>query len=595
MYLGNDLDEEIEALGFDARNDRLNFASDPDIKAMISTEQLLFSDRIEKTNKYGWPQKRFILITDCALYNLSGKVVKRRLDISKLKGVTVSVEKDSQEFVVHGDEEEYDYLYTSPLKYNIIYLLEKAFERLKGSKLLFVYTDAPYLHNRMTTKSEKESNPRFSRMDESELSDIREFFKNVYLDENGEMKYNAKKDSQMMPLQSALTFVRPRKEPLRYFNPEGSSRQSVDIIKNEERKLTLWDNIDKQSEDAFEFADNDDGEDLEKPLKPAKLADFAFLKCIGEGKFSKTYIARSTKNGVIYAVKVTNKLDLLQNEVVENLINEKKILTTYTVLSNKYIVPLVNCFQTFDKVFFTYTFYRGGDLYAYASSHEIDDKTLKSIVCQTVAFLISLHGCQIIYRNLKPENILMDDRGHLKFTDFSKAKVISFKGDLGLDFVGPFDYMAPEVIQGKAHSLEVDWWMLGVLIYFLLYKKTPFYSASIDKTYNKILFCGVKYPGRLIYEPVIDLVNKLLSKDPAQRLNDVSVKNHHYFSMDGEVNWDNIESRIEPMFDRDNQEDVRNFDKEFTEQTVAFDEVKDGESLLRLRAANSQGAFGYFN
>ena len=113
-------------------------------------------------------------------YNLKSKKLQRRLDISKLKGITVSISKGSLEFVIHGNEAEHDYLYSSKNKYTIIYLLEGAFEKLRGRELDFIYTESASLKNRMTTKSEKKSDPKFSRMDESELCDIKEFFKHLY-------------------------------------------------------------------------------------------------------------------------------------------------------------------------------------------------------------------------------------------------------------------------------------------------------------------------------------------------------------------------------------------------------------------------------
>ena len=166
-------DEDCIQLEFDIKNDHLHFKKDPTIQKIISNEKFLFSDEINKKNKFGFNQTRNFVLTDNAIYNLKGKTVQRRFDISKLKGITTSIAKNSQEFVLHGTEEEHDYLFSSKNKYTIIYLLEGAFEKLRGKELDFIYTDSPSLKNIMTTKNEKKLDPKFSRMNETELCDIK--------------------------------------------------------------------------------------------------------------------------------------------------------------------------------------------------------------------------------------------------------------------------------------------------------------------------------------------------------------------------------------------------------------------------------------
>lgn len=190
MYGQIDFDNEDPVqLEFDKKNDHLNFEKDDEIRKIITNEKFLFSDLIYKKNKFGFNQSRNLVLTDNAIYNLKGKKLQRRFDISKLKGITTSIAKGCQEFVIHGNEEEHDYLYSSRNKFTIIYLLEGAFEKLRGKEIDFIFTESASLKNRMTTKKEKESDPKFSRMDDSELCDIKEFFKHLFYDENDELIY----------------------------------------------------------------------------------------------------------------------------------------------------------------------------------------------------------------------------------------------------------------------------------------------------------------------------------------------------------------------------------------------------------------------
>ena len=230
------------------------------------------------------------------------------------------------------------------------------------------------------------------------------------------------------------------------------------------------------------FYEEDDDEEV--ALKPAKYEDFEFGCCIGKGKISNTYIAKSSKYGVYYAVKVIDKEKALLSKTLDSLKVEKKILTSLVSL-NKCVVVMVNCFQTFDKIFFTYPFYREGDMLNFmekrGGNFRKDENLIFFYVCQLVMFLIKMHENNIIYRNLKPENIIIESKGNLKMTDFSKSKIITFDGDKGLSLVGAPEYLAPEVILGIGQKYEVDWWCLGILIYQMVYGYTPFYDEYIDK------------------------------------------------------------------------------------------------------------------
>jgi len=623
MY-GNDEIDDDSPLEFDPKNDHLKLYKDPAVMKMISNEKFLFSDEIYKKNKFGFNQTRYCILTDNAIYNLKDKKkLKRRFDIAKLKGITVSVAKGSQEFVIHGNEQEHDYLFLSKNKFFIIYIVEKAFEKLRGKELDFIYTEASNLNNRMTTKKEKKANPKFSRMDDSELSDIKQFFKKLYYDKKGKLLYDKNfdpyEDEEKIPLikvregQSTNMALYGNDYNMNNYGSKGrvvkNSRQSVGStymsLPDEKKSIGAGvGGIEDMEEEEME--EEEEGDDDIK-IKSANMSDFVFICCIGKGKNSITYIARSEKYGVVYAIKVSDKEKLLLNEAVESLKTEKKILSSF-ITNLKFIVQMTYCFQTFDKIFFAYPFYRGGDLLHHMEKNggnfRDNEDLIFFYICQLVVFLNKIHEGKILYRNLKPENLVLDDKGNIKVIDFSKSKILTYDGERGLSLVGAPEYMAPEIILGKGQSFVVDYWMLGILIYQMYYGYTPFEDDYIDRMYEKILYTNVKFDSAIkINDDLKNLIIRLLVKDDSKRLNDETIKNCDYFKNRTEkINnfWTKVENYeidcpLKPKINEELQEDVQNFDTEFTNEKFNIDDIKSGDSLEYIKSAYSYGTFSYFN
>ena len=548
MFTDLEIDDE-SPLEFDPKNDHLKLAKDKSILNIISNEKFLFSDEISKKNKFGFNQTRNFVITDTAIYNLKDKKLKRRFEIAKLKGITVSVSKGSQEFVIHGNEAEHDYLYNSKNKYIIIYILEKVFEKLRGKELDFIFTESSNLNNRMTTKKEKKSNSKFSRMDDSELSDIKSFFKNLYYDSKGAIKYDKNfdpyEDEEKKPF---LKIKEGQQNRGTTYQNDFTNLNNNRISKVKKMNQSIGNSFyqsfseDKKSGNGVmavgiedlneeEMEEEEEGEDDIK-IKSAELTDFNFICCIGKGKNSKTYIAKSEKYGVVYAIKISDKEKLLLNEAVDSLKTEKKILSSF--LTNiKSIVQMTYCFQTFDKIFFVYPFYRGGDLLTHMEKNggnfRDHEDLLFFYICQLIVFLNKIHEGKILYRNLKPENIVLDDKGNIKIIDFSKGKILTYDGERGLSLVGTPEYMPPEIILGKGQSFVVDYWMLGILIYDMYYGYTPFEDDNIERIYEKVLYTNVNFDSSIkINDDLKNLIIGLLAKDDSKRLNDETIKNSDY-------------------------------------------------------------------
>ena len=122
-------------------------------------------------------------------------------------------------------------------------------------------------------------------------------------------------------------------------------------------------------------------------------------------------------------------------------------------------------------------------------------------MCEVVSALSYLHSLSVLYRDLKPENLLLDRSGHLKITDFGFAKHVT---DKTWTMCGTPEYLAPETIRGRGHSREVDWWALGVLLFEMLAGYPPFSAQDAIALYEKILVGVINWPA----EELIDWASR---------------------------------------------------------------------------------------
>ena len=152
-----------------------------------------------------------------------------------------------------------------------------------------------------------------------------------------------------------------------------------------------------------------------------------------------------------------------------------------------------------------------------------------------------LHSKNVVYRDLKPENLLVDGLGYLKIADFGFAKIVP---DVTWTLCGTPDYLAPEIIQSKGYGKAVDWYALGVLIFEMLAGYPPFYDEDHFRLYEKILSGKVKYPSHFDTSAK-DLLKHLLTPDLSKRYGNLKngaadIKRHRWFAG---VDWQSLYNR----------------------------------------------------
>eukprot|EP00298_Acanthocystis_sp_HF-20_P015759 c21254_g1_i3.p1 GENE.c21254_g1_i3~~c21254_g1_i3.p1 ORF type:complete len:232 (+),score=76.00 c21254_g1_i3:549-1244(+) len=180
----------------------------------------------------------------------------------------------------------------------------------------------------------------------------------------------------------------------------------------------------------------------------------------------------------------------------------------------------------------------GSDLFAHMQESKFNDNTTRFFSAQIVLVIEYLHSQNIVFRDLKPENLLVDWRGYLKLTDFSFSKHIP--EDRTMTFCGSPCYMAPEIVLQEGHGKSVDWWSLGVLIYEMLAGRPTFDDEDVMQLYTSILTKEPEYDPTRFSPDAIALCSELLNKDPEQRLGAKGaqeIKTHPYFES---INWEEM-------------------------------------------------------
>ncbi|XP_073769793.1 v-akt murine thymoma viral oncogene homolog 2, like isoform X2 [Danio rerio] len=191
---------------------------------------------------------------------------------------------------------------------------------------------------------------------------------------------------------------------------------------------------------------------------------------------------------------------------------------------------------------------------------------------EIVSALDYLHSQNVVYRDLKLENLMLDNDGHIKITDFGLCKEGITDEATMRTFCGTPEYLAPEVLEDNDYGRAVDWWGLGVVMYEMMCGRLPFYSQDHERLFEQIVMEEIRFP-RSLSTHARALLTGLLRKEPKQRLgggpDDArDVMMHKFFSG---VQWDDVlQKKLLPPFKPQvtSETDTRYFDDEFTAQSI---------------------------
>ncbi|KAF8333500.1 uncharacterized protein EI90DRAFT_3145192 [Cantharellus anzutake] len=292
------------------------------------------------------------------------------------------------------------------------------------------------------------------------------------------------------------------------------------------------------------------------------LDDFNFLAVLGKGNFGKVMLAEEKRSNNLYAIKVLKKEFIIDNDEVESTQSEKRVFLTAARERHPFLLGLHSCFQTETRIYFVMEYVSGGDLMLHIQRRQFSLRQAKFYAAEVLLALEYFHANDIIYRDLKLDNILLTLDGHVKVADYGLCKESMGYGQTTSTFCGTPEFMAPEA--------TVDWWAFGVLMYEMLLGQSPFRGDDEEEIFDAILEDEPLYPITMPRDAV-SILQKLLTRDAGRRLGSgpddaEPIKRHPFFK---DTNFDDVlHKRIPPPYFPTiaNPSDVSNFDTEFTRE-----------------------------
>mmetsp|Transcript_4505 Transcript_4505/g.6376 ORF Transcript_4505/g.6376 Transcript_4505/m.6376 type:complete len:701 (-) Transcript_4505:13-2115(-) len=243
------------------------------------------------------------------------------------------------------------------------------------------------------------------------------------------------------------------------------------------------------------------------------------LRVLGKGSFGKVMLVQKQRGeqiGHLFAMKVLRKTHLLKRKQIERTRTERKVLS---ILNHTFIMKLYYAFQTEDKLYLVLDYCAGGELFFHLSRlRRFPEDMTRFYTAELLLAIGHLHKRGIIYRDLKPENVLLDSEGHVKLGDFGLAKdkiEHPYKGATSL--CGTPEYMAPEILQQFGHGFCVDYWGLGMLFYEMMTGLPPWYTTDRHTLFRRLKSAPLDIP-QYFSSSASSFAGSLLQRDPRRRL-----------------------------------------------------------------------------
>ena len=316
-----------------------------------------------------------------------------------------------------------------------------------------------------------------------------------------------------------------------------------------------------------------------------KNEDFERLKLIGKGSFGDVFLVKLKSNEKIYAMKILDKEKIKSYDQEEHTKSERDLMVK---INCPFIVDIKYAFQDKQYLYMVTEFMQGGEMFFHLLKEKrFKNEKAKFYLVEIILAIEFLHKNNMMYRDLKPENVLLDKNGHIKIADFGLSKILSRENEKTYTICGTPQYLAPEILSSEGYDNAVDWWSLGCLMYKMLIGIDAFKFSKDQSLSPEMYEIEILIPDYVTKE-ANDLIRKLLVINPKKRLGSgpggaEKIKNHSYFKG---INWEKAWNKeLTPPFIPDIKDDLdlKYFDKGFTEENLeSFSSEEESSSLKTI-------------
>lgn len=289
-----------------------------------------------------------------------------------------------------------------------------------------------------------------------------------------------------------------------------------------------------------------------------KFTDLQIQRLVGKGNSGNVFLVRNAKNNKLYALKCIEKSRIRHLKQIQHAKNELHVIRT---IKHPFCTEYVQSYQDFSKLYILQEWVSGGELFNQMQNDQTFKETAANFYAANVLCAIEhLHNYEIVYRDLKPENLLLDQDGYIKIADFGFAKNVAESGRT-FTICGTPEYQAPEVVYKKGTTKEADYWSLGILIYEMLVGYTPFRSTDDEpyRIYQQARTGRFVIPNNLhLSRDAQDIIKKLIVVNPNERLGSgkggiLRIKSHPWFQ---NMDWNallekRIKSPLKPRIEKE--------------------------------------------
>lgn len=249
---------------------------------------------------------------------------------------------------------------------------------------------------------------------------------------------------------------------------------------------------------------------------------------LGKGGFARCYEFNCVETNKLSAAKIIPKSTLTKSSAKRKLASEIKI---HRSLHHPNIVGFEHYFEDHDNFYILLELCTNQTMNELLKRRKrLTEIEVQCYLLQIIASLVYLQGRKIIHRDLKLGNFFISEKMEIKVGDFGLAAAVRHDGEKKRTICGTPNYIAPEVLENKGHSYEIDIWAVGVVAYTLLVGKPPFETTDVKTTYKRIKMNAYTFPDNMMVSDLSkDLISRILITDPAKRLTLTQIQNHEFF------------------------------------------------------------------